>query len=131
MTPTAVRIALDNIHLFTTVSAPARRGAQERMVKVFGAARPGVVSPVFLMRKVRDELLFTFALSRLNGLPTPTSARGVSAPSGDPFMDIGRRILELRFVGLADSKEFHGFFLDKKTRLINFRVRHGQRNRPG
>jgi hypothetical protein len=35
--------------------------------------------------------------------------------SGDPFTDIGRTIPEFRSVGLAESKEFHGFSVDKKN----------------
>ena len=34
--------------------------------------------------------------------------------SRDPFMDIGRTIPEFRSVGLAESKEFHGFSVDQK-----------------
>src|SRR6266404_7772413 len=37
--------------------------------------------------------------------------------SGDPFTDIGRAIPEFRSVGLAESKEFHGFSVDKKNVL--------------
>src|SRR5436309_897491 len=33
----------------------------------------------------------------------------------DPFTDIGRTIPEFRSVGLAESKEFHGFSVDKKN----------------
>ena len=33
--------------------------------------------------------------------------------SRDPFTDIGRTIPEFRSVGLAESKEFHGFSVDK------------------
>ena len=35
--------------------------------------------------------------------------------SRDPFTDIGRTIPEFRSVGLAESKEFHGFSVDKKN----------------
>jgi hypothetical protein len=35
--------------------------------------------------------------------------------SGDPFTDIGRTIPEFGSVGLAESKEFHGFSVDKKN----------------
>jgi len=35
--------------------------------------------------------------------------------SRDPFTDIGRTIPELRSVGLAESKEFHRFSVDKKN----------------
>ena len=35
--------------------------------------------------------------------------------SRDPFPDIGRTIPEFRSVGLAESKEFHGFSVDKKN----------------
>ena len=35
--------------------------------------------------------------------------------SRDPFMDIGRTVPEFRSVGLAESKEFHGFSVDKKN----------------
>jgi hypothetical protein len=35
--------------------------------------------------------------------------------SRDPFTDIGRRIPEFRSVGLAESKEFHSFSVDKKN----------------
>src|SRR5712692_11245880 len=35
--------------------------------------------------------------------------------SPDPFTDIGRTIPEIRSVGLAESKEFHGFSVDKKN----------------
>src|SRR5882762_5132054 len=37
--------------------------------------------------------------------------------SRDPFTDIGRTIPEFRSVGLAESKEFHGFSVDKKNVL--------------
>jgi hypothetical protein len=33
----------------------------------------------------------------------------------DPFTDIGRTIPEFRSLGLAESKEFHGFSVDKKN----------------
>src|SRR5260370_23943647 len=33
----------------------------------------------------------------------------------DPFTDIGRTIPEFHSVGLAESKEFHGFSVDKKN----------------
>src|SRR5260370_4374295 len=35
--------------------------------------------------------------------------------SREPFTDIGRTIPEFRSVGLAESKEFHGFSVDKKN----------------
>src|SRR5438445_9730326 len=35
--------------------------------------------------------------------------------SRDPFTDIGGTIPEFRSVGLAESKEFHGFSVDKKN----------------
>src|SRR6267143_1398648 len=35
--------------------------------------------------------------------------------SRDPFTDIGRTIPEFRSPGLAESKEFHGFSVDKKN----------------
>ena len=35
--------------------------------------------------------------------------------SRDPFTDIGRTIPEFRSVGLAESKECHGFSVDKKN----------------
>src|SRR6266851_6677430 len=35
----------------------------------------------------------------------------------DPFTDIGRTIPEFRSVGLAESKQFHGFSVDKKNVL--------------
>lgn len=35
--------------------------------------------------------------------------------SRDPFTDIGWTIPELRSVGLAESKEFYGFSVDKKN----------------
>ena len=35
--------------------------------------------------------------------------------SRDPFTDIGRTIPEFRSIGLAESKEFHGFSVDKKN----------------
>src|SRR3984957_20220384 len=35
--------------------------------------------------------------------------------SCDPFPDIGRAIPELRTIGLAERKEFHGFSVDKKN----------------
>src|SRR5229473_8488815 len=35
--------------------------------------------------------------------------------SREPFTDIGRTIPEFRSVGLADSKEFYGFSVDKKN----------------
>ena len=35
--------------------------------------------------------------------------------SRDPFTDIGRTIPEFRSVGLAESKKFHGFSVDKKN----------------
>jgi hypothetical protein len=35
--------------------------------------------------------------------------------SGDPFTDIGRTIPEFRSLGLAESKESHGFSVDKKN----------------
>src|SRR3954468_6049447 len=35
--------------------------------------------------------------------------------SRDPFTDIGRTIPEFRSVGLAESKEFHGFSVNKKN----------------
>src|SRR5713101_4658803 len=35
--------------------------------------------------------------------------------SRDPFTDIGRTIPEFRSVGLAESKQFHGFSVDKKN----------------
>jgi hypothetical protein len=35
--------------------------------------------------------------------------------SRDPFTDIGRTIPEFRSVALAESKEFHGFSVDKKN----------------
>jgi len=38
-----------------------------------------------------------------------------SALSLDPFADIGRIIPEFSSVGLAESKEFHGFSVDKKN----------------
>ncbi len=37
--------------------------------------------------------------------------------SRDPFTDIGRTLPEFRPVGLAESKEFHGFSVDKKNVL--------------
>src|ERR1700681_2152399 len=33
----------------------------------------------------------------------------------DPFTDIGRTIPEFRSAGFAESKEFHGFSVDKKN----------------
>jgi hypothetical protein len=35
--------------------------------------------------------------------------------SGHPFTDIGRPIPEFRSVYLAESKEFHGFSVDKNN----------------
>ena len=35
----------------------------------------------------------------------------------DPFTHVGRTIPELRSVGLAESKQFHGFFVDQKNVL--------------
>src|SRR5258705_13588295 len=37
--------------------------------------------------------------------------------SRDPFTDIGRTIPEFSSVGLAESKEFHAFSVDKKNVL--------------
>ncbi len=37
--------------------------------------------------------------------------------SRHPFTDVGRTIPEFRSVGLAESKEFHGFSVDKKNVL--------------
>src|ERR1700751_2643753 len=45
----------------------------------------------------------------------PRALRRFRHLSSDPLTDIGRTIPEFRSVGLAESKEFHGFSVDKKN----------------
>src|ERR1700730_1574808 len=57
-------------------------------------------------------------MSSLRSMPLVRSAcRRFRLLSRDPFTDIGWTIPEFRSVGLAESKEFHSFSVDKKNVL--------------
>src|SRR5260370_4362178 len=56
------------------------------------------------------------ATVRIKHLRCPHFLRALVCPlSRDPFTDIGRTIPEFRSAVLAESKEFHGFSVDKKN----------------
>ena len=69
---------------------------------------PRVVSWIFFVSCIFYVLPSLYPL-------LPRAPMRFRALSPDPFTDIGRTIPEFRSVGLAESKKFHGFSVDKKN----------------